>query len=376
MILMALDHVRFFFTNAPFPPEAIEKTYLSLFLTRWVTHFCAPAFFFLAGTAAYLRRRRTGGDVSLYLVQRGVMLIALELTIVGFAWCFRPGYNFGGVIWSLGWSMILLAAVSRMRTSAVLALGSVIVAGHHVLESISAPASAPLRVIWHVLYVPGNMTTPLGQWFILFPIIPWCGVMFAGYATGALYDLDAERRRRMLGAIGSAATLLFVLLRVTNWYGNPAGSWIPGGSGHFEVQRTAVLTVIELLNTEKYPASLQYLLMTLGPTLVALGLMERRLQREAGRVHGAIVLFGRVPLFYYIAHLYLIHLFALVAAHVDGQPAGWLGWYGQPDRPRGYGYGLVTVYLWWLATIAALYPLCRWYEGLRKRSRNPILQYV
>lgn len=137
-----------------------------------------------------------------------------------------------------------------------------------------------------------------------------------------------------------------------------------------------MLTLIELLNTEKYPASFQFLLMTLGPTLLALGLMERRLESETHAINRAIILFGRVPLFYYLCHLYLIHLLALVAAHIDGQPARWLGWYGSPDRPRGYGYGLLTVYLWWFAAVAVLYPICRWYEGLKQRSRNPILRFV
>lgn len=194
MVLMALDHVRFFFTNAPFPPEAMQHTTPALFLTRWITHFCAPAFFFLAGTAAYLRGRRGRRDLSIYLAQRGMMLITLELTVIGFGWCFRPGYSFGGVFWALGWSMILLAVVSRLKTGFVLALGAGIVAGHHVLESVGSSESGPGGILWHLLYGPGNVTLPFGEWLVLYPLIPWCGVMMLGYAAGAWFNLDRQRR--------------------------------------------------------------------------------------------------------------------------------------------------------------------------------------
>ena len=331
MVLMALDHTRYYFSNVQHAPEDLAHTWMALFLTRWVTHFCAPLFFFLSGMSAYLRGRKTGvRDLRRYLVTRGLMLVVLELTIVGFAWTFNPGYSIGGVIWCLGWSMVILAALAGLDFRILLGIAIAVIAGHNLLDGISLPL---IR----------NLGTVRG-FFILYPFIPWFAVMMLGYACGRVFELAPERRRRVLLAAGMGSIALFAILRLTNLYGDPSqfrsyGSWD--------------LTTIAFLNVEKYPASLQFLLMTLGPGLIALALIERG--------NGALVLFGRVPLFFYVVHLYLIHALALVVAKLNGQPDGWLGWGGVfPTKPSpGYGYDLPVVYAVWVFATIVLYLSCR-----------------
>jgi len=349
MVLMALDHVRYYFTDRQFSPEELDRTTLALFLTRWVTHYCAPAFFFLAGTAAFL-----GGATKRRLVTRGLMLVALELTIVGFAWTFNPGYSIGGVIWSLGWSMVLLAALTFLPIAAIAAFGLILIFAHDLLPVGGGPIGTVLHGIG-VIHVG-----PL-PWFVLFAIVPWCGVMAAGYAIGALYRIDEARRRRILMVMGIVATLLYVLLRFTNLYGNP---W------PYEPQPTTSITIAAFLNVAKYPPSLQFLLMTLGPMLIALALLDGI--REPRGIGRPIQLFGRVPLFFYVVHIYAIHGLALVVALISGQPWQWLGWGGRFPRkpPDGYGYGLPVVYLVWILVVIALYFPCRWYERRKARIRQ------
>lgn len=344
MVLMALDHARYYFSDLQFQPEDMAHTWLALFATRWVTHFCAPLFFHLAGMSAWLRGRKTGlRDLRRYLFTRGLLLVVLELTIVGFAWTFKPGFGIGGVIWCLGWSMVILSALVGLDARILLGVSIAVIAGHNLLDGIALP------LIRNVGTVHG--------FFILYPLIPWFAVMVLGYACGVVFEWTPERRRRVLLVAGVLAIALFAVLRVTNAYGEPSdfksyGSW--------------ELTTIAFLNVEKYPASLQYLLMTLGPGFIALALMERK-------ADPFFVLFGRVPLFFYILHLYVIHTMALLVALISGQPHGWLGWGGTfPTRPpAGYGYGLPGVYAAWIAATIVLYACCRWWVALRSEHRIP-----
>ncbi|HSP17170.1 MAG TPA: heparan-alpha-glucosaminide N-acetyltransferase domain-containing protein [Thermoanaerobaculia bacterium] len=370
MILMALDHVRYFFTNVPFAPENIEKTWLALFLTRWVTHLCAPGFFFLGGVSAALSTRRRGEPAPMHLVRRGLLLIALELTIIGFAWQFSPGYSFAGVIWCLGWSMIVLAGCVRLHPVVLGSIASVIIAGHDALMAIPPARFGVLEPVWRLLHVPGAVSMGSVEWFVLFPLIPWCAVMMLGYAMGPLWAERSEFRNRVLMWSGTAATLLFLLLRMTNSYGNSPEGW-GGGRAPFIVYPSAVKTFISLLNLAKYPPSLQYLLMTLGPLLIALALLDRfRVSSQP------IVVFGRVPFFFYLLHLYAIHLAALLLARINGQPSAWLGFPGGDSAPPGYGYGLGVVYAVWLAILVALYWPCRAYDAFKRTHHVAWTRYV
>ncbi len=374
MVLMALDHVRWFFTNVPFPPEATAQTTLGLFLTRWVTHFCAPGFFLLAGMSAYLGgRRRTPGSQSRHLVMRGLWLIALEVTVIGFGWNFTPGHSFAGVIWALGWSMVLLALLIHVDARLVAAGALLFIGLHNAVGGFMVPGSGPLAVTWRLLHVPGGLQIGPFGWSVLYPLIPWAAVMALGYTLGPVWLFEQPRRQRFLMVAGSAAFLLFVLLRVTNSYGNPA----TGGAGRlpFEVYRSWDKTLVSLLNVCKYPASLQFLLMTLGPLLVGLGLADRALASpKAGTPKSERILatFGSVPLLYYITHLYLIHGSAYLIALGTGQPSQWLGWRGDQSivPPPGYGYGLGVVYLAWAGVLLALYFPCRAFGRFKATHRG------
>jgi uncharacterized membrane protein len=380
MVLMALDHVRTFFTNVRFPPEDMEHTWMALFMTRWVTHFCAPLFFLLAGTSAYLSgaRRRSVSELASHLWRRGLWLVALELTFIGFAWSFTPGSSFAGVIWCLGWSMVVLSLLIRLPRVVVGAFAILCIAGHDLLDGVPPKTFGPMAWLWRILHAPGVAELPGGHhYFVLFPLIPWFAVMALGYAIGPWFQRPLAERTRIFVMAGTIATIGFIVLRLTNAYGNPATSFMPGGPGLFRSYPTTELTVIAFLNTEKYPPSLQFLLMTLGPSLLAIALMDSVLTRRPGSVALAqpIIIFGRVPFFYYVCHLYLIHAAALVAAIVTHQQWQWLA-PGGSFPPDGYGWNLSVVWAVWLAVVVALYFPCRWFDALKRRSRASWLSYV
>lgn len=354
MVLMALDHVRFFFSHLPFPPEDVEHTSMALFLTRWVTHFCAPLFFLLSGTSSYLSGLRRGtGELAGHLWRRGLWLVVLELTVIGFAWSFRPGSSFAGVIWCLGWSMILLALLVRLPLRVTGALALVVIAGHDLLDGVQSSNG-----LWHILHVAGPMQLGPVHYFVLFPIIPWACVMALGYAMGPLFTRAPRERRRLLAITGAAATLLFVALRLTNVYGNPAGSYQRGGPGHFHAYDSVSRTIIAFLDTEKYPPSLQFLLMTLGPSLIALAALDALLEKRM--FARWMITFGRVPFAFYVAHLYVIHLAAIAVSaitHRDSWP-------------------LEAVWIFWILIVALLYPFCRLVERLKEGRREWWWSYV
>ncbi|MGH9317471.1 MAG: DUF1624 domain-containing protein, partial [Thermoanaerobaculia bacterium] len=273
MVAMAIDHTRDFFTNLAFDPEDLERTWGFLFLTRWVTHFCAPLFFFLAGTGAFFYgRRHSAADLRRFLWTRGVWLIVLEFTLIGTAWTFVFPWGFFGVIWALGCSMILLALLVRIPIWALTALCSLVVAFHDLFDTVRPKPSAPFAWLWGLLHVKGMISISGVREFVLFPIVPWFAVMALGYAFGAL--LRRPDRRRWTLVLGLGATLLFLVLRTTNLYGNPPA--LPGGvtPGDFTIQPTLEKTLILFLDTEKYPPSFQFLLMALGPSLLALALLD------------------------------------------------------------------------------------------------------
>ncbi len=369
MVLMALDHVRVFSGLPAGGPTA------ALFFTRWVTHFCAPAFVFLAGTGAMLHGRRlaTRAELARYLLTRGALLIVLELTWNRFAWTFNAdlaGYNQLNVIWAIGWSMVVLAGLVYLPLAATATFGVVLIAGHNLLDPVLLPlgraaraGAVSLHPIWQVLYLGGPFRIgPDGPLvFALYAIVPWAAVMAAGYAFGAVMRMETERRRRVCLALGLGATAAFLVLRGFNLYGNPR-PW--GGAGD------RMPAVLSFLNTAKYPASLAFLLMTLGPTIALLPALER----VRGRVARWLIVFGRVPLFYYLLHVPVIHLIAIgISAVRTPDATGWLFLNHPlmvPAAPDGYTYGLPLLYAVTAGAVVLLYFPCRWFARLKAGSRK------
>lgn len=370
MILMALDHTRDFFHRDAglINPTDLSQTSLALFLTRWITHYCAPVFCFLAGTGAFLSlgRGRSKRDVSWFLLTRGFWLVVLELTLVNAGWLFRFDlyFHFLQVIWVLGWSMIVLAALVHLPLSLVAAYGVILIAGHNLLDGVRV--SGFWNWLWLFLHVPGVLEFGQFQFFLAYPLIPWSGVMALGYAFGALVRRDPAERRRIFLRLGLAITAGFVLLRASNLYGNPE-PWTS--------QATPAFTVLSFIDCYKYPPSLLFLMMTLGPALIALALLDRPL----GRFAQPVIIFGRVPLFFYLLHIPLIHGLAVLTAWALHGSAGGI-WNGPPGFPGvelvpGWGFSLPVVYLWWALVVLLLYWPCRWFAELKQRRRDAWLSY-
>jgi uncharacterized membrane protein len=355
MVVMALDHTRdFFAAGGPNPRDVADP---ALFLTRWVTHFCAPTFILLAGISAFLygRRLRHAGELSRYLATRGLWLVLIEFTVVGFAWRFSFHFNHfvAQVIFAIGASMIVLAGLVQLPRWAIATLGLVMIAGHNLFDGVKAAQFGAAAPLWDFLHQPAHLQLAPGvDLVVLYPLIPWIGVMAAGYALGPVFTREGAARVRTLFALGVALTAGFILLRATNLYGDPA-PWA--------VQTGPLATVLSFLNCEKYPPSLLYLMMTLGPALMLLAAFEK----ARGPVAGLLTIYGRVPLFYYVAHLYLLHLLAIVYAWMlTGDVTALIG---ALHKPAGYGLGLAGVYAVWLFVVVTLYPFCRWFGGVKRR---------
>ncbi len=361
MILLAIDHVRVFSglpAGGPTP---------GIFFTRWITHFCAPAFIFLAGTSAFFYARKRA-DTSRFLLVRGAWLILLELTLVRFAWTFNfdyANYALAGVIWVIGWCMILMAALIKLPLKWIAAIGLAIIATHNAV----GPALGQVfgeSALWKILYL-GPFAGPIEfgpegpNLIVLYSIVPWIGVMMAGFAFGVVLTLELARRNRLCLQIGLGATALFLVLRGFNLYGD-LRPWDGG--------------VLSFLNTTKYPASLNFLLMTLGPTIAVMPWLER----ARGWLADAVAVFGRVPFFYYMLHIPLIHLLALVVSQIRlGAVSEWLFTnhpMGNPPPPEGYMWSLGLLYLVFAITIALLYPICRWFAAVKARRSDWWLRYL
>jgi uncharacterized membrane protein len=368
MILMALDHVRDFFGPPGISPTNLAQTTVPLFLTRWITHLCAPTFFLLTGTGAFLAlRSKTVAVLSWFLLTRGIWLIVLELTVIR---CF--GYQFNVdyqvtllvVIWALGWAMVALAALVWLPVPAVLAIGLAMIAGHNLLDGVRS--ANPLWVILHaqgfVVNRPGFVV------FVAYPLIPWIGVTAVGYALGQVYRWEAERRRVFLLRCGLAMTAAFVVLRVINQYGDPV-PWTSQASG--------ALILVSFFNLTKYPPSLLFLLMTLGPALLIL----RALDQGTPPLLRPALVFGRVPLFYFVLHLTFIHMLAAVLCYLQNGGVHWM--FESPNLgaypftpPPGWGVSLPVTYLIWVLVVVMLYPICVWFARVRERGTAWWLSYL
>jgi uncharacterized membrane protein len=378
MVIMAVDHTRDYLTYYRFQPENLAHTFPALFFTRWITHFCAPLFFFLAGTGAFLLRSKSGsvGRVSKFLWTRGLWLIALEFTVIDYAWTFVP-FHFGGVIWCLGCAMIVLSALVWLPESVTLGLGLFVIAAHDLTDAVSLQGLGSFAPAWSLLHVTG--TVPHTSFFVLFPILPWAAVMALGYVFGRVFLLPPQQRQHRTLMLGVATTVLFVVLRAFNAYGNPTAAIAASSPGEWHVQPTWMMSLVSFLDLEKYPASLQFLLMTIGPALILLGYLDRISPGSLwNKLLHPLVIFGRVPLFFYVLHLFLIHALAVLLALVFHQPTRWLlhGAFWMNRLPAGYGHGLAMIYAVWFLAVALLYFPCVWFAGLKQRRRSWWLSYL
>jgi uncharacterized membrane protein len=364
MIVMALDHVRDFFTDLRFRPEDLSQATPFLFFTRWITHFCAPTFFLLAGVGASLAmsRGRSKRQISRFLLTRGLWLVFLELTVLHFAWQFD--FKFPQiliVIWALGWSMVILSALVYLPRKAILVISLAAIFLHNLLDGINPESLGGFGPFWHLLHVPGLVSqNPLI--IVGYPLIPWFAVMSLGFVMGDIFTWEPSRRRRILLQAGIAAVVSFVVLRFIQVYGDP-NDW-----SH---QKSFALTLSSFGNTTKYPPSLMYLLMTLGPTCIALALFEN----ARGTVSRVISVYGRVPMFYYTLHLFLIHILAYALGVYQGGDGSFIN-LDTASFPKWYGVSLPGVYLAWVIVVVLLYWPCRWFARLKSRRTDWWLSYI
>ncbi len=356
MVVMALDHCRDYVHSGAriFDPTDPLHTTWAIYFTRWITHFCAPVFSFLAGTSAFMvGRRKTVGELSGFLFKRGLWLVFIEFTVINFAWFFDPLFHNPSLvtIWSLGISMIVLAGLVYLPRNIILAFSLILIFGHNLFDGVRLDGN----VLWAILH--RFEVFPLSDTYsfnVFYPVVPWVAVMSLGYCFGSFYDspFDTSKRKRMLNIIGLITIALFILIRYINIYGDPTPWTHYASFGQI---------LMSFLNPNKYPPSLLYLLMTLGPAMIFLANSENL----RGRVVNFFSTFGRVPFFYYILHIYLIHFIAMMLAQYSG--FGWRSmintqWVTESPALKGYGFSLSMVYLVWISIIAALYPLCKKFD--------------
>jgi uncharacterized membrane protein len=366
MIVMVLDHVRDYFHGSAYlyTPTDLEHTSVPIFFTRWITHFCAPVFVFLAGVSAYLYgAKRTRAELSFFLFTRGLWLVLAELFIVTLGWTFNPFYAIYilQVIWATGICMIVLSAMVYLDKRVILLAGVLLVAAHNLLDGIHVPGTGPASVAWSFLHEQGFFSYGHLAFFMGYPILPWIGLMLLGYCLGDLYTpaYDERKRKKTLLALGFGAIALFILLRSGNFYGDAA---------HWSTQKNGIYSLMSFLNTSKYPPSLLYVLMTLGPSLIFLALAEKPLNAVTSRIS----VFGRVPFFFYLAHIALVHGLAVIGAVIDHHKwsdmvvSTWVT--GSPGL-KGYGFNLLTVYIIWVGVILILYPFCRAYDRYKRANQ-------
>lgn len=364
MVIMALDHTRDYFHYSAFffDPTDPTQTTIPIFFTRFITHFCAPAFSFLAGISAFMiGKRKPLNELSGFLFKRGLWLVFIEMTIVNFAWFFDINFGRYGfmVIWVLGISMIVLAGLIYLPRKVILVFSCVLIFGHNLLDNIHFEDN----ILWTFLHERGPILTTANHKFgVAYALIPWIAVMSLGYCFGSLYDatFGAEKRKKILNSIGIGSLVLFFILIAINKYGDPV-QWTNYGYN--------AKTLMSIFNVYKYPPSLLYLLITLGGSLLFLANSEKL----KGKVVNFFCVFGRVPFFFYIIHIYLIHLLAAFAGYFTG--FGWQvlvlpSFVTRVEALKGYGFNLITVYLVWILVIILLYPLCKKFDNYKQSHKE------
>jgi uncharacterized membrane protein len=377
MVIMALDHVRdFFHTDAVlFSPTDLSRTTTVLFFTRWITHYCLPVFMFAAGMGVFFYgRSHTRGQLSRFLWTRGLWFIALELTVMQFAYNFNFTFRYLIlllILWIFGICLLAMAALVYVPMRWLAALSVAVIVLHNCLDGIRAQQFGSAAWLWNLLHQPGVIPVAGKLVLVTYTFLPWIAVMAAGFWFGRVFQLEPDARRRMMLRLGLALTAAFIALRALNHYGDPA-PWTH--------QKSALFTVLSFLNCTKYPGSLDFLLMTLGPALLVLAWSDRLTFKLAN----PLVVFGRVPMFYFILHFYLIHVLAVVGAWLRyGSSAARfvfnpLPSMGGPRKlfPANFGYSLWTAYGVWLLVLVLLYPVCRWFADVKRRRRDWWLSYL
>lgn len=373
IVVMALDHTRDFFGNFASDPTNLATATAALFFTRWITNICAPVFFLLTGTGAYLALgRRSKRDLARFLLTRGAWLLFLEIVVMRFALQFNFDYQITivSVLWALGWAMIVLAGLVWLPLWSIGAIGLAMVAGHNLLDPISAGALGYWGPLWTILHGPPAAVVSDGRFTVImsYALVPWVGVTALGYVLGRIYLAPAEHRRRFLLWTGLACITVFLILRSGNVYGDPV-AW--------SVQRNSLWTLRAFLNADKYPPSLLFLMMTLGPALLLLRVFD------GGVPHffRPALIVGKVPLFFYVLHFFLIHLLAVATSELRYGRVAQV--FHSPDvmhfpfsAPPGWDIGLPAIYGVWLLVVTIMFPLCAWFAGLKQRRRDWWLSYL
>lgn len=375
MIIMALDHVRDFFHQPAFltDPLNLSTTSVPIFFTRVITHFCAPVFVFLSGLSAYLvGQRKTKAELSRYLISRGIWLVVVEVVIMSFIMTFNPKYTFIllGVIWAIGWSMVILGLLVRGSYMLILATGLIIFLGHNILDLVQLPADGAASVAWRVLLTSAGSLLPLGSGhfaLVAYAILPWTAIMLLGFAAGRVYNanVDPAKRKKILLQLGFGLIGLFLLLRLPNLYGDP-DKW--------STQQNLTYSILSFLRVTKYPVSLQYACMTLGPALIFLAVSEN----WQNRFTRFATVYGSVPLFYYVMHFLLIHIVCMIVFFATGHTMEQAVDPASPFvfRPVQFGFPLWVVYLFWAGIVLSLYYPCRWYGRYKKTHAQWWLSYL
>jgi uncharacterized membrane protein len=376
MVIMAIDHVRdYVMFSASQDPMADPNISVALFFTRWITHYCAPVFVFLAGTSAGLMStRKSPAELGAFLLKRGLWLIAIEWFVIATAFTFAPRglAQFGGltgvplqVIWAIGASMTVLALAQFAGRRACAVIGALIVVGHNLLDPIWPATTGPFdtqQPLWVALHAQMAVQAPPFFFVVAYPVLPWIGVMLFGFGLSSVFQRSPERRDRQLLLWGITATAAFIVLRGVGVYGDP-NPWVAQGS--------AVRTLIDFLNVTKYPPSLLFVLMTLGPAAILCAYAER----VPAAIRQPFVVFGSVPFAFYVAHFYLIHTISVVIGTLQGFAPGQMLTV-MFFFPQGYGLPLAGVYAVWLLVILILYPFCKWMAGVKARRRDWYLSYL
>jgi uncharacterized membrane protein len=376
IVIMAIDHVRdYTVANAPLDPLADPNVAAAMFFTRWITHYCAPVFVTLAGVSAGLMTaRKSRSQLGRFLLTRGLWLVFVEFAIVSTAWTFAPRgiVEMGGrtviplqVIWAIGVSMIALAGFQALGRSVCLSIGIAVLAAHNLLDAVW-PMTAMLDTKWPLwVALHAQMAVPAGPFLFVnvYPFPVWIGVILLGFGASRVFELPEQQRKARLLRAGVLLTAGFVVLRALDAYGDP---------NHWQVQtRGIVATAIDFLNTTKYPPSLQFLTMTLGPSAIICALADRVI----GATRRVLVTFGRVPFAFYVAHLYLIHSISVILGVAQGFRASQM-FTVFFLFPKGYGLPLPGVYAAWALVVTLLYPLCRWMAEVKSRRRDWWLSYL
>jgi uncharacterized membrane protein len=375
MIIMALDHVRDYFhqTASIDSPTNLLTTTPLLFFTRWITHFCAPTFVFLAGISAFLSgQKKTTKDQSVFLLKRGLWLIFIEVAIVTLGWTFDPLYHvlILQVIWAIGISMVILGLMVWLPVNIILCIGILIICFHNMLDHEEIIRNGKVGVFWDLMH-RGNFEAirfaPNHIFLLVYAFLPWTGIMLLGYGMGRIFMgvFSPKRRRKILIIAGSVFILIFFIFRSYNHYGDPV---------HWELQRTQLFSWLSFINLSKYPPSLDYIALTIGVAMIMLGLLDR----VSNKSFEFVKVFGRVPFFFYILHIYLIHSLTVILFFVQGYSEKDIAPQHAPFyfRPDHFGFGLAGVYLLWLAVILILFPFCKWYDNYKTTHKKWWLSYI